>query len=664
MEPVAVIIGSAITRLRMNPFKKYKSAPKTKDLHLSPAKLQSLLQNGLVHHRAGRLAEADSHYRQARVAAPKNFDALHLSGLLAQQQKSWSDAIDFFRKALQINPKAVTCEVRLAGVLLAIQRSVEAEHYLRHVVAIKPDYHEGWDQLAICLKAQDRLAEAIACHEKVVTLKPDDAAGWVNFGFTLRVSGRPTEALRCHEKAQTLAPNFAAARFGRAQALQQLHRPREAIAEYDAYLRLQPHSHEARSNRLFAMQNLSEVTREQIFADHVAYGRSLGNFPNPVFAQVADPGKRLRIAVLSPDLRQHSCAYFLEPLLQHLDREAFELHLYHDHFREDGVTARFRALADQWRNLSGQSNVAVAQQIRDDHPDILIDLAGHTGITNRLPVLARRVAPVQVTYLGYPDTTGVPAVDYRFTDALADPAGDADAFATEKLIRFAPTAWTYLPPIEAPEVAPAPCLARGHVTFGCFNDPAKITDPLLSAWSQILAGVAGSRLRLKGRGLGDPALRADLEGRLTRAGMALERVEFLERTPDTASHLALYHGVDVALDTFPYHGTTTTCEALWMGVPVVSRTGDRHVSRVGASLLSAAGHAEWATTSEEAYIRTAVTLANDRERLAAIRRGLREEMKHGPMLDHAGQAAALGTALRACWTQWCQSTPSLTHVGL
>ena len=635
---------------------------KRETLHLSPAKLQSLLQNGLVHHRAGRLAEADSHYRQARVASPKNFDALHLSGLLAQQQGRLNESIDYFRKALQVSPKAVTCEVRLAGVLLAAKRSVEAEQHLRHALTLKPDYHEAWDQLASCLKAQDRLAEAIACHEKVVTLKPDSAAGWVNYGFTLRLAGRVAEALRCHERAQASAPDFAPARFGRAQALQQLHRTREAVSEYDEFLRLQPHSHEARSNRLFALQNLADLTREQIFAEHVAYGRSLGSFPTPVFAGVADPRKRLRVAVLSPDLRQHSCAYFLEPLLQHLDREEFELYLYHDHFREDSVSARFRALAVQWRNLSGLSNVAVAQQIRDDHPDLLIDLAGHTGITNRLPVLARRVAPVQVTFLGYPDTTGVPAVDFRFTDGLADPENDADAFATEKLIRFAPTAWTYLPPPEAPEVAPAPCLTLGHVTFGCFNDLAKITEPMLAVWARVLAGVNGSRLRLKGRGLGEPVLRADLEVRLRRAGIAPERVEFLERTPDTASHLALYHGVDVALDTFPYHGTTTTCEALWMGVPVVSRIGDRHVSRVGASLLSAVGHADWATTSEDAYVHAAVALANDRDQLGAIRRNLREEMKQGPMLNHAAQAAAFGSALRACWIQWCQRTPSLTHV--
>jgi len=648
----------------MNPFKKYNGAPKSKDLHLTPAKLQSLLQNGLVHHRAGRLAEADSHYRQARVAAPKNFDALHLSGLLAQQREQLSDAIDYFSKALKLNPRAILCEVRLATVLLAAKRTAEAEQHLRHAIAVKPDFHESWDQLALCLKAQDRLDEAITCHEKALALKPDHAAGWVNFGFTLRVAGRTPEALRCHERALAMAPDFAAARFGRAQAFQQLHQIREAVAEYDAYLRLQPHSNEARSNRLFALQNLAEYSREQIFAGHVAYGRSLGTFPPPQFCNEAVPEKRLRVGVLSPDLRTHSCAYFLEPLLRNLNPEQFELYLYHDHFREDDVSVRFRALAAQWRNISGQSQPCVSQQFLADRLDLLVDLAGHTGIINRLPVLARRVAPVQVTYLGYPDTTGVPAIDYRFTDAVADPLNEADAFATEKLIRFAPTAWAYAPPAEAPEVAPAPCLTQGHVTFGCFNDLAKITDPMLAVWARVLAGVPGSRLRLKGRGLGDPTRRAHLEARLRCAGISLEQLEFLERTPDTASHLALYHGVDVALDTFPYHGTTTTCEALWMGVPVISRVGDRHVSRVGASLLRAVGLPELATTSEEAYIDIAVALATDRAQLAAIRQNLREGMKRGPLLDHAAQAAAFGSALRACWMQWCQRAPALTHVGI
>ncbi len=625
---------------------------------LSPAKLQSLLQSAIGHHRAERLAQAEMIYRQVRAMAPRNFDALHLSGLVAYQQERVADAIDLLGRAHRLDPRHSTCELRLAAALIAGQRLAEADKHLRHALQLKPDLVEGWDTLATCLKAQDKLLEAAACHEKAVAVKPDFALGWVNYGFTLRLLGRHEEALTCHQRALDLDPKFAPARFGRAQSLQQLHRLRESVAEYEAFLTLQPQSLEARSNRLFALHNLEEISREQLFAEHVAYGQALKPAPTPNFACAPDPERKLRVAFLSPDLREHACAYFLEPMLRQLDREAFEIYLYHDHFREDAVSVRLRSLGAVWRNVSGQSATQLEATIRADAPDVLVDIAGHTGIINRLPVLHRKVAPVQVTYLGYPDTTGVPAIDYRFTDALADPIGEADAFATEMLVRFAPTAWSYSPPGDAPDVAPLPALNSGVVTFGCFNDLAKITDSALMAWGRVLAAVPGARLRLKGAGLGETATRARMERRMADAGIALERVELLERTPDVRSHLALYHGIDIALDAFPYNGTTTTCEALWMGVPVVTLRGDRHVARVGASLTTAIGRSDWIAEDVDGYVQLAAAWARRLPELAALRAGLRDNMVRSSLLDHAGQAERLGAALRGCWTKWCARVPA------
>jgi len=366
------------------------------------------------------------------------------------------------------------------------------------------------------------------------------------------------------------------------------------------------------------------------------------------------------LGVLSPDLREHSCAYFLEPLLRHLDRSAFEIYLYHDHFRTDAISARLQSLAAVWRNFVGQPDASVEKVIRADAPDILIDLAGHTGSTNRLPLLARRLAPVQVTYLGYPDTTGVPAMDYRFTDGIADPAGDADAFATERLVRFAPTAWCYAPPSDSPAPDPAPCARTGDpVTFGSFNAPAKLTDATLAQWGRLLGAVPGSRLLLKGSNFSDPAGRAESLARFARCGLPVDRVDLLGRTAGTAEHLACYHRIDVALDTFPYHGTTTTCEALWMGVPVITHAGDCHVSRVGASLLTAVGHPEWIARDEDDYIHIAATLAADPARLRTLGRELRSQVLASPLMDHAGQATRFGTALRECWQAWCARQPAL-----
>ncbi len=608
----------------------------------------------MAHHRAGRLTEAAAVYRRLLTAAPRNFDVVNLAGLVAYQQQRLDDAITLLGKAQTLNPRHAGCAMHSGLALLAAKRAPEAEKNLRRAVEIKPDYAEGWENLAYYLKTQDRLDEAIVCHEKVAALQPGYARGWYNFGLTLSFVGRVAEALACHDRALAADPKYAAARFGRAQALREHHRVAEAVADYDAGLALDPNAQEARSHRLFALHYLETMTRERLFAEHVAYGRAVGNASSaPPLPNNPEAERRLRVGVLSPDLREHSCAYFLEPILQHLDRERFELYLYHDHFREDAVSARLRARAASWRNFVGQPGDAVEAAIRADAPDILIDLAGHSGMTHRLALFARRLAPVQITYLGYPNTTGLPAMDYRFTDGIADPADDADRFATERLVRFAPTAWAYAPPADAPDVEAPPCRRRGHTTFGCFNTPAKITDVIIALWSRVLLAVPGSKLCLKGAGFGTPAQRAFQAARFAPHGISAERLEFLERAETNAAHLACYHDIDIALDTAPYNGTTTTCEALWMGVPVITLTGERHMARVGASLLTAAGHAEWATSTPEAYVRGASELAGDAGRLADIRAGLRADLQRGPLLDHAGQAAHFGAALRETWREWC-----------
>jgi predicted O-linked N-acetylglucosamine transferase (SPINDLY family) len=512
-----------------------------------------------------------------------------------------------------------------------------------------PTFSEGWENLAYFLKTQDRLAEALTCHEKSVKLQPKNTVAWYNYGLTLSLYGRYDEARRCHEKALAIDPKYSLARFGRAQSLHQADRIAEAVEDYRTFLKREPAHHDARSYMLFALHCLDGISREEVFAEHVTFGKMFDEPKPPARTNAPEPDRRLRVAVLSPDLRSHSCAYFIEPILRNLDREKFELYLYHDHFREDAVSARLKTLAAVWRNFVGQPAPTVEKTIRADAPDILIDLAGHTGMTNRLPLFARRLAPVQITYLGYPDTTGVPAMDYRFTDALADPEGEADRFATEKLVRFAPCAWTYLPPADAPEPVRATGESPDQVTFGCFNTLAKITDGMLVAWGRIMAGVPGSRLLLKGMGLGDEKIGERYRERFARLGLPVDRIDLLDRTADTAAHLALYGKVDIALDTFPYHGTTTTCEALWMGVPVVTRAGDRHMSRVGVSLLTAAQHPEWIASNADEYVRIAVSLARDVNQRTALIGNLRGDLRCSPLLDYAGQTAKFSEALRGCW---------------
>jgi predicted O-linked N-acetylglucosamine transferase (SPINDLY family) len=624
---------------------------------MTPGRLQAVLREAVALHRAGRLEQAEKLYEQARAFAPKSFDLLHNSGLLAYQQGKLDQALDLLTRALRIEPKAVVCQMRLALVLLAAGRAAEAEKRLRSVVAVQPDYHQAWDNLATCLKTQGKVDEAISCHQKSVTLNPQHPNAWFNYGLTLSLKGQITEALRCHERALEADPTYARGHFGRAQALQQGHRPVEAVEAYGRFLALDPNHNEARSFRLFCLHYLDDISREQMFAEHVAYGRALESGRARPLPNTRDPLRKLRVAIISPDLRKHSCAYFLEPLLAHLPRESFELFLYHDHISEDSVSERLRRHAAVWRNFVGQPARPVEEAIRADAPDVLIDLAGHTGMTTRLPLFQRRLAPVQMTYLGYPDTTGVPAMDYRFTDAIADPVGEADRFATEQLVRFADCAWAYQPPVDAPDVRVETRSLSEPVVFGCFNNLAKITDRQLALWSRVLAATPNSRLLLKGKGLSEHAVSERYEERLRRAGIDPARVELAERTPDAQSHLAMYHRVDVALDPFPYHGTTTTCEALWMGIPVVTLIGSSHMSRVSASLLTAIGRPEWIAATPEDYVDIATALAaSSRGRME--RNELREAMQRSPLLDHAGQASRFASALRDCWRQWCHREKS------
>jgi protein O-GlcNAc transferase len=650
---------------------------------MNPAQLTRTLQTALTHHQAGRLDDAGRLYRQVRTAAPRLFDGLHLSGVLAYQQSRYAEAVDLLSRAHQADRRHVLCQMRLALALAALGRHGEAEPHYRGALSRDATIPETWNNLAVTLKALGRSAEAGDAYRRAITLKPDyhdahDRLGALladtlglsagiphfrrcleikpdyapalcNLGLALLHEGKFDEAQACFTRALASDSSLTQALVGRSLAWQQSYQLEAAASGYAEALVRDPSHHEARSARLFTLNYLDDRSRADVFADHLAFGRATApaaGVSAPTFAAVVDK-PTLRLAFLSPDLRAHSVAYFLEPLLRHLDRRRFEIILYHDHFQVDATSERLRAHAVLWRNFVGQPASVVERQIRADAPDILVDLAGHTGF-NRLPLLARRLAPVQVAYLGYPNTTGLPTMDFRFVDALTDPGDDDQRFHTETLVRFAPTAWTYAPPRAAPEVASARA-GDAPVTFGSFNNFAKVSGTTLALWSRILAAVPGSRILLKGHGLDQTAIATTLIPRLTAHAIDPARVELLGRTPDLASHLALYARMDVALDPFPYHGTTTTCEALWMGVPVVTLAGDRHAARVGVSLLTAVGHPEWIASSADEYVTIATALAADREKRLHLRRTLRDDLRRSPLLDHEAQARRFGDALLACW---------------
>jgi len=612
---------------------------------------ESLLADGRKKQSAGLLDEAERVYERLLAESGDDFEVNHLFGILRQQQGRPIEAVPYLEAALRSRPLSAPTLMGLGLALGALGRQEDAERMLLRSVGLAPAAPEPPANYALCCVRGGRLGEAITWYGRALQAKPDYAPAWTGLGTALQLAGRWREAVVCHNRALDLDPAQSRAHFERAQALQAGHCVEESLADFDAQLRLRPSHHEARSFRLFVLNSRDDLSREQLAAEHAAYGQALEceERPDRRLPGNPDPERRLRVAFVSPDLRAHSVSFFIEPLLAHLDRTRFEVFIYHDHFVCDSVSRRIHAHADRWRKIAGLASSAAEEIIRADAPDIVVDLTGHTGF-NRMELFARRLAPVQINYLGYPNTTGLATMDYRLTDPIADPEGVADELHTEKLLRFAPVAWAYAPPPEAPIPARPPSRDGRPVTFGSFNAFSKLNGTTLALWRRVLEAVPGSRLVLKSHGY----LASYWREKLAAAGLETDRVELRPAAPDLVAHLASYADVDIALDPLPYNGTTTTCEALWMGVPVITLLGDRHAGRVGATLLTAIGREEWIAGNADDYVAAAVALASDPVRLESLRSGLRGEMSRSLLLDHSGQAARFGAALRGAWRDRCR----------
>lgn len=583
--------------------------------------------------------------------SPLDFGALQLAGAAAFQQERMEEAARLLGRAARVRPKSGWTLMCLGHTQAALGRYAEAEENLKAGLALDSGNPEVWYMLGVFLVSIGKSADAMGCYSQAVKLKPDYADAVAAIADLLKAQGLSKQAIASCSLALKIDPGNAPARLCLVHALQQSNRIPEALAECNTLLAAKPGYIRAHSNRLFLLNYIEGIPREMLFAEHRAFGRLLPAAAERHFANGRDPRRRIRVGFLSPDLRNHSVAYFIEPLLAHLDPEQFEVVLYHDHTRIDAVSDRLRSHATLWRHLAGRPDAVAETEIRADAPDVMVDLAGHTG-QNRLALFARRLAPVQIAYLGYPNTTGVAAMDYRFTDAIADPQGLADAIHTERLVRFSPCAWAYLPSAEVLAAGEPPAICESAaLSFGSFNSLCKVNDFTLRLWARVLAAVPGSRLVLKSLGSEPERIRP----RIAAAGIESWRVTLLQPEPDLTSHLAAYRSVDIALDPFPYGGTTTTCEALWMGRPVITLEGDRHASRVGASLLAAVGRAQWVARNPEEYVEIAARLAADRAALRNGSAGIRSAMRGSLLLDHRGQARRFGAALRACWANWCEA---------
>jgi len=596
-----------------------------KALSLRPQYPEALVNLGNALQQLGRNSEAANRYRLALLLRPDSHEVWNNLGNALQNQERYDEAFASYGEGLRRNPSYAPLYSNTGNTLRRMGRYTEARAYLEKALSMDPNLVEAHNTLGVVMQALGDRVRASQCFHEALRIKPDYGELYANLGNLAREEGRFEDAASCYRRGVELAPRHAVTYNNLGTVLGDCGLFREASAAFEHALKLAPDYASAHSNYLFYLHYDPTRTPEQIARAHREWNRhgafkSCADGAAERFAISSRRPGPLRIGYLSSDFRSHSVAHFIEPVLA---EHSLEFYCYADVPRPDATTARIRALApDRWRDIHGLTDRQAAALIHEDSIDVLIDLGGHTG-NNRLPVLSFKPSPVQATWIGYPNTTGLSTVDYRFTDEWADPEGETERFHTEKLIRLPFGFNCYQPPAGAPPVA----ARTGPLTFGSFNAMVKISPELLRLWSNVMLAVPGSRLVLKSKPLGEASVRNRVLDQFQQCGIDAERVDLLHVIASQNGHLGAYSAIDIALDTYPYNGTTTTCEALWMGVPVLTLAGRTHVSRVGLSLLSRCGLTGWIARDEHHFIQLAIEKAAAIDQIRAGRTAVRESAR-------------------------------------
>ena len=622
-----------------------------------PPSLPDLFTAALEHHQAGRVDRAEALYRKVLAAAPGHPDSLHLLGVIAHQKGRGARALELIGKAIAARGDRAVFHHNLGEVLRRLGRLDEAAAAYRRAVELEPGWAEAQNHLGVALHLLEDYDEAVACYRRALELDPADATIHNNLGVALQDAGELTEAIEHYHRALALVSDYVDAANNLGNALREQGRVEEAVAAYEAILASHPEQVAVRSNLLFTLMCRPATTLAEVHAAARRWDDAHGAPLRPRRPWRGRPGEGGRfpsLGFISGDFRRHAAGFLTIPALEGLAAAGHGFTCYDNSLTSDLLSERFKAAATCWRPVLGHSDAELAERIRADGIDVLVDMSGHTA-QNRLLALARKPAPLQVTWAGYVATTGLAAMDYWLADRHQVPES-AEPWYVEKIIRLPASYICFEPPAEAPPVPPLPARERGFVTFGSFNFLSKITPEAIAAWSRILQRVAGSRLRLKAVGFNGAATQRLLLERFAAHGVAPERLEFLGGTP-RAEHLAATGGVDIALDTFPYSGGLTTLETLWMGVPVIAHPGETLCSRHSAGYLASLGFTDTVAADTDRYVELAVSWATDLDRLAAVRAGMRARLLASPLCDRAGFTTALERAFRTIWERHSAGEP-------
>ncbi|HEY8746403.1 MAG TPA: tetratricopeptide repeat protein [Tepidisphaeraceae bacterium] len=624
-------------------------------LALTPSDAEILSNLSNVLRLTGDLTEAIAVGRKAislRPDLPAGYNnlgaALHMAGEFAQ-------AIETYGRAIALRPEggdAADVYHNLGVSLHRVGRFEQAIEAFTRATELQAGRAESFHQLAYTLRERGRLDEGMVAARRAIALDANHADAHNNLGIILCEKGLIDEAADAFRQAIVLRNEFGGAYNNLGNALKDTGEIEGAIACYRQAARFDPHTRVA-ENLLYSLHFHPGYDAKQLADEHAAWNQA---YARPLAGQIIpndnerSPDRRLRVGYVSMDLREHPVGRFLLPLLKHHDHSAFEIFCYTDLARPDAVTEKLKNASDAWRTTTGLSDEALAKVIREDRIDILVDLAMHMDGT-RMLTFARKPAPVQVTYLAYCSTTGLETIDYRLTDPFLDPPGIDESIYSEKSVRLAHTYWCYEPPATAPGVAPLPAATKGHVTFGSLNNFGKVSRAALSVWMEIMGKVPGSELIIHA---GEGAHRERVQGDFAQAGISPDRIHFVSRIP-ISQYMHQYNSVDIALDTFPYPGGTTTCDAFYMGVPVITLAGPTAATRGGVSILSNVGLTELIADSKERYVQIGVELAGDLSRLAELRSTMRDRMSRSALMDGAGFARDVEREYREMWKAWCES---------
>jgi protein O-GlcNAc transferase len=597
----------------------------------------------------GRAVEAAAAFRAAIAIKPDYARALiNLGQLLADTDPQAAEAA--FRQAVSFHPSDLEALFGLGVTLHQAGALEEARPLYERALALAPDNVALNENLVGVLLAQRRIPEAIGAMQRLLRLTPQAVPHWTNLAGALESQTRITEAAQAYRQAIRLQPGHAAAHNGLGNALANLGHLDDSLASYRRAITLAPDYFEARSNLLMTMHSAPKVSAAEILVEAKAYGARIQATPAQSFPNTRDPERRLRIGYICADFRTHPVGFFLDRVLAAHNKHQVEVFLYDDTQFPDAQTERLHGFADALRPTAGRPDGEVARQIAADQIDILIDLAGHTG-WNRLVLFGRRAAPIQASWLGYFGATGVKAIDYILADEIVLPPGDEGLF-TETPVRLPAPYLCWSPPREEVPTAPFPSQEGAPITFGCFNNRAKITSEVVATWAKILGSVTDSRLFLKSWSLADGGNRDGLRDAFEGHGISRDRLIFEGLSPRAAG-LAAYNRVDIALDPFPFGGCTTTADTLWMGVPLVSLSGDRWSGRMSHTILKTVGLETWVAPDLDAYVAMAVQAAGNLAALAPLRTELRSQIEQSSFCDGARFTRNLEAAYRGIWRDLC-----------